>query len=104
MRLGIAAARRNRPPARTSLRRINGIGGLGCDMNVSTATELVKETYTDWSKDKATRLAAAFAYYTIFSIAPLLIVVLAIAGLVFGQLAAHGKITEQIQQLVGPAS
>ncbi|MGH2415092.1 MAG: YihY/virulence factor BrkB family protein, partial [Microcystaceae cyanobacterium] len=51
--------------------------------------------------DKASQLAAALAYYTIFSIAPLLIIAIAIAGSVFGEDAARGEITKQIQSLVG---
>jgi membrane protein len=73
-------------------------------VKLNAVVPLGKETFSDWSSDKAPRLAAALAYYTIFSIAPLLIVILAIAGLVFGQKAAQGQLTSQIQQLVGPAS
>jgi membrane protein len=73
-------------------------------MSVRSVVPLVKETYSDWSDDKAPRLAAALAYYTIFSIAPLLIVILAILGLVFGKQAAQGQITDQITNLVGPTS
>lgn len=61
---------------------------------------LLKETYTDWSEDKAPRLAAALAYYTVFSIAPLLVIIIAIAGLVFGQEAVQGQVVEQIRGLV----
>jgi membrane protein len=63
--------------------------------------ELLKETVSEWSEDKAPRLGAALAYYTIFSLAPLLIIVIAVAGLAFGQEAAQGSIDEQIQGLVG---
>ena len=66
--------------------------------------ELLKETYNEWSEDKASRLAAALAYYTIFSIAPLLIIAIAVAGLVFGQEAARGQLDNQIQSLVGQQS
>jgi membrane protein len=66
-----------------------------------TAFTLFKETFQEWNEDKAPRLAAALAYYTIFSIAPFLIVVIAIAGLVFGQEAVQGSLDEQIQGLVG---
>src|SRR5262249_54694036 len=54
-----------------------------------------------WSEDKAPRLGAALAYYTIFSIAPLLVIVLAVAALIFGEKAAEGQIVGQIQGLVG---
>ena len=71
-------------------------------MNLKTIWELLeKETFSDWSEDTASRLAAALAYYTIFSIAPLLIIVIAVAGLVFGREAMQGQIEGQIQGLIG---
>jgi membrane protein len=70
-------------------------------MNFRTISQLFQETFQEWNKDKASRLAAALAYYTIFSIAPLLIIVIAIAGAVFGEDAARGEIVRQIQGLVG---
>lgn len=73
-------------------------------MSLRSVIPLAKETFSDWRDDKAPRLAAALAYYTIFSVAPLLVVILAIAGLVFGKEAAQGQITGQITQLVGPTS
>jgi membrane protein len=71
---------------------------------MKTIFDLLKETVSEWQADKASRLAAALAYYTIFSIAPLLIVVVAIAGFVAGQDAAMGLLDEQIQGLVGRES
>jgi membrane protein len=62
---------------------------------------LLKTTYWEWNKDKAPRMGAALAYYTIFSLAPLLIIAVAIAGLAFGMQAAQGEIAGQIQGLVG---
>lgn len=70
-------------------------------MSLKTVWDLLKETFSDWSEDKASRLAAALAYYTIFSIAPLIIIVIAVAGLVFGREAVQGQIQGQIQGLVG---
>ena len=70
-------------------------------MNLQAILKLFQETFKEWSEDKASRLAAALAYYTIFSIAPLLIIVIAIAGAVFGEEAARGQIVGQIQGLVG---
>lgn len=70
-------------------------------MNLQAIGKLFQETFKEWSEDKASRLAAALAYYTIFSIAPLLIIVIAIAGAVFGEEAARGQIVGQIQGLVG---
>lgn len=62
---------------------------------------LLRNTFNAWRERKATRLAAALAFYTVFSVAPLLIVVIAIAGLVFGREAAQGQIVSQISGLVG---
>ncbi len=70
-------------------------------MNIKTILDLFKETFAEWNKDKASRLAAALAYYTVFSLAPLLIIVIAIAGSVFGEEAARGEIVGQIRGLVG---
>lgn len=63
---------------------------------------LFKETFDEWNEDKAPRLGAALAFYTVFSLAPLLIIVIAIAGMFLGVEAAQGKIDEQIRGLVGP--
>ncbi|MGE5263766.1 MAG: YhjD/YihY/BrkB family envelope integrity protein, partial [Acidobacteriota bacterium] len=63
--------------------------------------ELFKDTFSNWNKDHAPRLGAALAYYTVFSLGPLLIIVIAIAGLVFGAKAAQGLIVGQMQGLVG---
>jgi membrane protein len=62
---------------------------------------VVKETFKDWSDDHAPRLGAALAYYTVFSIAPLLLIVVSIAGLVFGREAAQDQIFGQLSGLVG---
>jgi membrane protein len=71
-------------------------------MKTKTLWEIVKETGSDWSEDNATRLAAALAYYTVLSIAPLLVVAVSVAGLVYGEEAARGQIASQIASVVGP--
>jgi membrane protein len=65
------------------------------------AWTLLKETFSEWSNDKAPRLGAALSYYTIFALAPLLLVVIAVAGLVFGRKAAQGQLLAQISGVVG---
>ncbi len=70
-------------------------------MKLRALIPLLRETVSEWSKHKSARLAAAIAYYTVFSIAPLLVIVIAIAGLAFGREAAQGHILGQIQGLVG---
>ncbi len=62
---------------------------------------ILKRAFRKWSADKASRLGAALAYYTIFSVAPLLLVAVGIAGLVFGEEAAQGEIVGQIEDRVG---
>ncbi|MFZ1640664.1 MAG: YihY/virulence factor BrkB family protein [Candidatus Contendobacter sp.] len=62
---------------------------------------LIKTAFTSWSDDHAQSMGAALAYYTLFSIAPLLLIVIAMAGLVFGEEAARGEIAGQFQTLLG---
>jgi membrane protein len=65
---------------------------------------LLKEAASAWSRDRAPRLGAALAYYTVFSLVPFLVVVIAVIGLVFGQQAAQSAILSQIGELVGEQS
>ncbi|MGI6457186.1 MAG: YihY/virulence factor BrkB family protein [bacterium] len=65
---------------------------------------LFKESYQRWSDDNASQMAAALAYYTIFSLAPMLILVIAIAGVVWGEEAARGELKNQMQNIVGESS
>src|SRR5579883_357229 len=62
---------------------------------------LFKDAYNAWSADKAPRLGAAVAYYSVFSLAPLLVLAVAIAGLVFGEQAAQGVLVDQLADAVG---
>jgi len=62
---------------------------------------LLKSLVADWWEDNAPRLGAALAYYTLFSLSPLLVIAVAIAGLIFGREAAQGHIVAQIEGLVG---
>jgi membrane protein len=71
-------------------------------MTLPGPLELVKESFSEWQKDKASRLAAALAYYTAFSIAPLLLLTITVAGMVLGEQAAQGTIFAQLQGLLGP--
>ena len=63
--------------------------------------KFLQEAVKEWQEDKVSLLAAALAYYTVFSITPLLVIAIAIAGAVFGQDTARGEIIEQINKLVG---
>lgn len=67
------------------------------------AWRLLSEAWSGWNHDNAPRLGAALAYYTLFSFAPLLIIAIALAGLVFGQDAAQGHIVTELRGLLGDA-
>ncbi|MBI3327012.1 MAG: YihY/virulence factor BrkB family protein [Nitrospinae bacterium] len=62
---------------------------------------LLRDTCLEWYMDRGARLGAALAYYTVFSLAPLLIITLSIATLVFEQEAVQRHILKQISELVG---
>jgi membrane protein len=70
-------------------------------MRAKQIFELVKQAGIEWYQDKAPRLGAALAYYSIFSIAPLLILSIAVAARIFGEQAARGQIVEEIKGTVG---
>lgn len=87
--------------------RYDATGGSGTDdfpvMNARTALDLGKETVNEFLKDKAPRLAAALSYYTIFSIAPLMIILIAVAALILGQKGATEQVSYQLKDLLGEA-
>lgn len=63
---------------------------------------LLVQSVKSWSNDYAPSMGAAISYYTVFSLAPLLVIVIAVAGAVFGREAVQGLISEQISGMVGP--
>lgn len=66
--------------------------------------QLLKTTVTQWIEDQPFQLAASLSYYTLFSLAPLLVIAIAIAGFAFGEEAAQNRIVETLQGLVGADS
>ena len=62
---------------------------------------MIREAGNEWFEDQAQRLGASLAFYTLLSLAPLLVITVALAGLVFGREAANGQLAWQIQNLVG---
>jgi membrane protein len=66
-----------------------------------TPWEILKRTVLDFIEDGALSQGAAIAYYTVFAMAPVLIIVIAIAGLAFGEEAARGAIVQQLGGLMG---
>lgn len=63
---------------------------------------VLKTAVGNWLRDRAPSMGAALAFYTVFSLAPLLLLVIAIAGLAFGRAESQGAIIAQIADLVGP--
>lgn len=68
---------------------------------LSAVWHLLRDTFSGFIDDEALSWGASIAYYTLFSIAPVLLVVVAIAGLVFGRDAAEGAIVDQFSVLMG---
>jgi membrane protein len=64
---------------------------------------IARQAVKAWNDDYAPSMGAALSYYTLFSIAPLLLIVLAIAGLVFGEEAARGELYGELASLIGPS-
>ena len=66
--------------------------------------DLLKRSYLGWMEDKALRLSAALAYYSIFSIAPLLVITIGVVGLVLGQEAVSGQLYGELKSYMGAQS
>jgi membrane protein len=65
---------------------------------------LIKDSVNGWINDRAPRKGAALAFYTVFSLSPVLIISMSIAGLFFGEEAARGEISRQVRGLIGPSA
>lgn len=87
--LAVPAVARRAPGYRVTFGGMMGLGG---------------EALREWRRDNAPRLGAALAFYTVLSLAPLVVVLVAVAGFVFGSTAAQGQVAWQIQDLIGPDS
>src|SRR5438046_5336992 len=72
----------------------------------NNAFSLLKQTFREWLQDKAPQLGAALAYYTVFSLAPLILVLLAIVGVIFrdDSAGAWDKITQQMSYFLDPSA
>src|SRR5262245_53193952 len=64
--------------------------------------KLLKAAFWRWYGDNTFRLGAALAYYTVFSIAPVIVMAIGVAGLVFGKEAARAQLAHEVNQTVGP--
>src|SRR4051812_9920353 len=63
---------------------------------------IARKAVSKWMDDRGPTLAASLAFYTTLSLAPLLVIAVSVAGLVFGAEAARGQLTHQFASLVGP--
>lgn len=68
---------------------------------MKTALQVLRDAYGGWSRHQDGRLAAALAYYAVFSLAPLLLVIIALAGLFLGPTNAQHQVQGQLQQVIG---
>lgn len=73
-------------------------------MTLGDAFRVLKAATASWLADRAPSMGAAIAYYTVFSLAPMLILVIAVAGIAFGEQAAEGALFDQVADLVGQES
>ena len=71
---------------------------------IRSAKEVLRGTFSAVSDDHVGTMAAALAYFTFFSIAPMIIVAIAVAGLFFGREAAQGALSQNLESLVGHAT
>jgi len=85
----------------SSLQFAQSLNGKRTMRIVKSTFSLLVEAASAWSQDKASLYAAAIAYYMAFSIAPLLVLTIAIAGRVFGQVAVEGQIVAQVDEFIG---
>jgi membrane protein len=76
-------------------------GGKSRASLLKTLATLLRQAGAAWFVDNVPRLGAALAFYTLFSLAPVLIVSVSVAGFVFGQKAAQGELVRQFQGLMG---
>ena len=69
--------------------------------NIKKVGTLLKETFSEFIDDDAIKLSAALSYYTVFSLPPLLIIIISLSGIFFGEEAVRGELFGQINGLVG---
>ncbi|NPV07916.1 MAG: YihY/virulence factor BrkB family protein [Anaerolineae bacterium] len=70
-------------------------------MNAKSLFSLLKDTYREWSEDNASMRAAAMSYYTAFSLAPLLVIAIAIAGIFLGRESVQDRLLAQAREVIG---
>jgi len=86
-----------------SLSRLESVG-RGGQATARDWTGLLRAAVEGWVSDRAASMGAAIAYYTVFSLAPILILIIAVAGFIYGERAAAGAVIEEVADLVGKES
>lgn len=89
------------PPQQQTKPGLSADPQLRPDAASANVWELAKKSAVAWVEDYASSMGAALAYYTMFSLAPLLLLVISVAGLVFGADAARGQVVAQLSGLIG---
>src|SRR5262245_47922401 len=82
----------------------NAAHALDPARRMSTMTDMLREAFRHWNEAKAACLGAALSYYSVFSLAPLVIMVMGVAALIYGDQAARGGIAHEIENIVGVAA
>src|SRR5262245_32627406 len=70
-------------------------------MKLRELASVFRQAFDEWNKDRASQLGAALAYYSVFSLAPLLLIAIAIAGLLFDERSARVGIFSEIRTALG---
>ncbi len=99
----IAEKGRFRTETRLACPRATPVEMFSLPTPITTFVRLLRDAFFGWFNDNVSRMAAAVAYYTLFSLAPLLVFAIAIASLAYSEEAARAQIIQQFQNLVGTA-
>lgn len=70
-------------------------------MSLRQVWRLLKETFSEWQSNEVSLLASSLAYYTVFSLAPLMVMIVVILGAIYGETTAKQQIVDQMTEIVG---
>ena len=89
--------------SRTQTRRLQLVAAAN-SVKKKSYWHLIKGSVLQWIEDEPFSLAAALSYYTLFSLAPLLVIAIAVAGFAFGREAAQNQVVAALQGMIGEES
>jgi membrane protein len=87
---------------RTSQINAPGFTGRSSAVLLKSLPQMFSQASTEWFNDNVPRLGAAVAFYTLLSLAPVIVLAVAVAAVAFGQEAAQGRLAAEIQGMAGP--